>query len=130
VVPELHHTTHRGEAHLQSAVGAFVGGGLLYATGVLGNVMFRRESMGGGDVKLLAMAGSIMGWKLAAVSFFLAPLLALIPGLIVLLVKKSHEIPYGPFLSIGILVSLLWGQWLLDMLGVTDVARVLKAYYF
>ncbi|MBI4355194.1 MAG: prepilin peptidase [Candidatus Omnitrophica bacterium] len=130
LVPELHHTAHRGAALLQSVIGALVGGGLLYGTGVLGNVLFRRESMGGGDVKLLAMAGSLMGWQLATLSFFLAPLLAFIPGLMILLWKKSHEIPYGPFLALAIVASLIRGQWLLEVLGVTEVARVMKTYYF
>ena len=105
----------------QSMLGMLVGGGSLYLTGILGNVVFRKESMGGGDVKLLAMAGAVLGWKLVLLAFFLAPLLALLPGLVVLLTTKSHEIPYGPFLSLALIVAIVCGRQLLETIGITQV---------
>lgn len=65
--------------------------------------------MGGGDVKLLAMIGAFLGWKMAVLTFFLAPFLGIVIGIINLVSKKDHTIPYGPFLSIAALVSLFWG---------------------
>jgi hypothetical protein len=69
----------------------------------------------------LAMAGAVLGWKLVLLAFFLAPLLALLPGLIVLATTKSHEIPYGPFLSLALIVAMVSGPHLMDRLGFTQV---------
>ena len=113
-----------------SVGGLVVGGGLLYLTGLLGDFIFRKESMGGGDIKLLAMAGSVLGWKLVTLTFFIAPVFALIPGLFVLLLKRSHVIPYGPFLSIGLVVSLFVGPELLRMSGIEETISLLVQYYF
>ena len=101
---------------------------MLYVAGALGSALFRREAMGGGDIKLLAMAGSLLGWKAVALTFFLAPMLAIIPGVAVLLFKKSHEIPYGPFLSLALLVSLFAGDWVIRVTGVEESIRLLWAY--
>ena len=91
--------------------------------------MFKKESMGGGDIKLLAMAGSILGWKPVLVTFFVAPMLALIPGLFVLLFKRSHVIPYGPFLSLGLVVSLFFGATILRVSGIEETFRLLWEFY-
>ena len=130
MLPTLHGTESRWLALGRSAIGLVVGGGLLYGTGLIGDFVFRKESMGGGDVKLLAMAGSILGWKLVALTFFIAPVFALIPGLFVLLMRRSHVIPYGPFLSIGLLVSLFAGNDLLRVSGVEETINILMSYYF
>jgi len=129
LIPALHGTSSVWTSLLRSFIGALVGGGLLYGTGVIGDLIFRKESMGGGDIKLLAMAGSILGWKLVVVTFFIAPILALIPGLAVLLFKRSHIIPYGPFLSLGLVVSLFIGDDLLRLSGMEDSVRLLWHYY-
>ena len=128
-LPSLHATDSRVLALGRSVVGLLAGGGILYVTGMIGDFIFRKESMGGGDIKLLAMAGSILGWKLVVLTFFLAPILALIPGLFVLLLKRSHVIPYGPFLSLGLLISLFVGQDLLRVSGIDDTVRLLWEYY-
>ena len=129
LLPSLHGTDSRWLALERSVIGLVVGGGLLYGTGLLGDFVFRKESMGGGDIKLLAMAGSILGWKLVALTFFLAPILALIPGLFVLLFKRSHLIPYGPFLSLGLVLSLFFGNEFLRASGAEDMFRILWEYY-
>jgi len=72
--------------------------------------------MGGGDVKLLAMIGAFMGWKLALLTFFLAPYLGIALGIINLVTKKDHTIPYGPFLSIGALIALFWGNRIIQLI--------------
>ena len=128
-LPSLQGTDSRWLAAGRSVIGLLVGGGVLYTTGLLGDFIFRKESMGGGDIKLLAMAGSILGWKLILLTFFLAPIFALIPGLLVLLLKRSHIIPYGPFLSIGLVVSLFFGADLLRMTGMEETIRLIWDYY-
>ena len=125
LLPELHGTPSRLLALERSVIGLLVGGGLLYATGMMGEFLFKKEAMGGGDIKLLAMAGSILGWKLVVVTFFLAPFLALIPGLAVLLWKRTHVIPYGPFLSLGLVAALFYGSELLRLTGIEDTIRTI-----
>ncbi|MCH7725236.1 MAG: prepilin peptidase, partial [Planctomycetes bacterium] len=72
----------------------------LPTTGFLGEIIFKKESMGGGDVKLLAMIGSFLGWQSVLLVYFLAPILALPLGLFVKFAKRSDVIPFGPFLSL------------------------------
>lgn len=128
-LPALHGADSRWIALGRSVVGLLVGGGLLYGTGLVGELIFRKESMGGGDVKLLAMAGSLLGWKLVTLTFFIAPLFAVIPGLIVLLWKRSHLIPYGPFLSLALVVALFFGSDLLRLTGIEETVRILWTMY-
>ena len=93
-----------------SLLGVLAGGGLIYAMGVLGDFLFKKESMGGGDVKLLAMVGAFLGWKLAVLSFFIAPVLGAVYGVIEKIRTKDSTIAYGPFLVFGALISLFWGE--------------------
>jgi leader peptidase (prepilin peptidase)/N-methyltransferase len=72
--------------------------------------------MGGGDVKLLAMIGAFLGWQKAILTFFLAPFFGLIIGVINLIFKKDHTIPYGPFLSLAALLSLLWADKIIGLI--------------
>jgi leader peptidase (prepilin peptidase)/N-methyltransferase len=129
LLPALHGADARWVSLGRSVLGLLVGGGLLYATGLLGDFLFRKESMGGGDIKLLAMAGSILGWKLVALTFFLSPILAIGPGLLVLLLKRSHVIPYGPFLSLGLIVSLFAGHAILQATGIESTLQLLWEYH-
>lgn len=109
---------------VDSLLGAIIGGGLVYGSGLLGNLIFFKlmkkksiegetESIGGGDVKLLAMIGAFIGWKAAILTFFTAPFMGAAVGIYVLAFKKSHLIPYGPFLSLAALISLFYGNHIL-----------------
>ncbi|MHC4915993.1 MAG: prepilin peptidase [Planctomycetota bacterium] len=89
----------RVNAVFDAAIGALVGGGLTWATGVLGKVVFRKEAMGGGDVKLMGMIGGLLGWKAAVLVFFLAPVFGAIFGVVMLLMRGDHYVRYGPFLA-------------------------------
>lgn len=93
-----------------SLVGVLIGGGSIYVMGMIGDFIFKKESMGGGDVKLMAMVGAFMGWKLALLSFFVAPFLGSVYGIIEKIRTKDSAIAYGPFLVLGSLVSLFWGS--------------------
>ncbi len=111
-------------AALESAyIGAFVGGGSIYLMGILGDLIFRKESMGGGDVKLMAMVGAFMGWKYALLTFFLAPFFGAIYGLAEKIRTKESTIAYGPFLVLGALLSLFMGdviiRWVMNNYGMT-----------
>jgi len=96
-----------------------VGGLIIYLLGLLGNFLFKKESMGGGDIKLLAMIGAFTGWKLVILTFFIAPVFGSIVGIILKLKKNAELIPYAPHLSLGALVSIFYGKViLLYLLGV------------
>ena len=86
------------------------GGGLIYAMGILGKALFKKEAMGGGDIKLMAMMGAFLGWRLILLTFFLAPLLGSVVGIIVKIKNKGDIIPYGPHLSLAGIAALLWGE--------------------
>lgn len=90
--------------HILEGVIAFF---IMWGIKKLGDFLFKRESMGGGDIKLMFVFGLVLGAPLAIVSIFLGSVIGL-PISIVLVHKNSnHEIPFGPFLSAGALILLL-----------------------
>jgi leader peptidase (prepilin peptidase)/N-methyltransferase len=104
------------KALLDSVIGVLAGGGLIYLTGVLGQLAFKKESMGGGDVKLMAMLGAFLGWKMAILIFFLAPFFGAPIGIYTKFIKKEETIPYGPYISLASFVVMVWGHKILGLL--------------
>jgi leader peptidase (prepilin peptidase)/N-methyltransferase len=111
---------------LSSLTGAAAGAGVIFLTGFLFDLVYFKllkrppiqgetESMGLGDVKLLAMVGAFLGWEKALLTFLAAPFLGLIVGLPRLILKKDHTIPYGPFLAAGAVLSLFWADKILRL---------------
>lgn len=107
-----------GRVHslLNSVAGVIAGGGGIFLTGILGKMAFKKEAMGGGDVKLMAMVGSFLGWKSALLVFFLAPFFGSVVGIIVKIKEKKDIIPYGPFLSLAAIIAVLWGERIINWL--------------
>ncbi|MFH1578312.1 MAG: hypothetical protein ABIC18_04515 [Candidatus Omnitrophota bacterium] len=62
------------------------------------------------------MIGAFLGYKSAILVFFLAPFFGVTLGVVNLLVKKQHALPYGPFLSLAALVSLFWADIILRVI--------------
>ena len=91
-----------------SIIGLLIGGGAIYFMGVIGDIVFRKESMGGGDVKLLAMIGAFLGWQAAILTFFIAPFFGAFFGIIEKIRTKDTAIAYGPFLVAGALICLFY----------------------
>lgn len=88
---------------LSSLVGMAAGGLLIWTVRIIGTNILGREAMGFGDVTLLAMIGTFLGWQSCLVIFFLAPFYALGIGLLRLVLHAEREIPYGPFLCLAAL---------------------------
>jgi leader peptidase (prepilin peptidase)/N-methyltransferase len=109
-----------GGALLNSFLGVLVGGGSMFLLGFFGELIFRKESLGGGDVKLMAMIGAFLGWKLVLVTFFLAPVLGLGVALFMKVKRNREIIPYAPYLSLGAVISLLYGEKILRYLFLID----------
>ena len=78
----------------------------MYLIKLLGDFLFKRESMGGGDIKLMFIIGMVIGFPEALFSIFVGSLIGLPLALIVLLKNKDHIIPFGPLLGIGSLIIL------------------------
>ncbi|MFA6635955.1 MAG: prepilin peptidase [Candidatus Omnitrophota bacterium] len=97
-------------AFFDSLLGVLAGGGVMFLMGFFGEMIFRREALGGGDVKLMAMAGAFLGWQLVIIAFFLAPFFGAGVGIFMRIKFKSEVIPYGPYLAIASVISLLWGK--------------------
>ena len=71
---------------------------------IAGDLAFKRESLGGGDIKLMAIFGLMIGWDMSIITIFLSAFIALPVSIFILKTNKNHEIPYGPFLSIAALI--------------------------
>ena len=102
-----------------SLIGAAVGAAATWLSGVAGKVLFRKEAMGFGDVKFMAMIGGLLGWQQVLLVFFIAPLFGATYGLIHILRTRDHHIPYGPFLSLATLLTLLIGDRIFAFIGLT-----------
>ena len=98
---------------VDALIGVVVGGGVLW---LIGEAYFRysgHEGMGGGDVKMLAMIGAFLGWKLVLVTLVLSSVAGSLIGLFVILIKRGgmkYALPYGTFLALGALVASLAGD--------------------
>jgi len=100
-----------------SIAGVLLGGGSLFVVATLYQWIFKREGMGGGDVKLLAMIGAFLGWKAVILTILLSSLIGSITGIAIMVAKGKdfkYAIPFGPFLSLGALISLFYGEVLIQ----------------
>lgn len=98
-----------GISPLQSFLGALLGFALLWAIAVLGEVVFRKPAMGGGDIKMMAMVGAFLGPPGVLLTLFLGALFgSLIFGPISL--KTGKLVPFGIFLALGAAITEPWGQ--------------------
>jgi leader peptidase (prepilin peptidase) / N-methyltransferase len=98
---------------VDSLLGVLVGGGVLW---LIGEAYYRysgQEGMGGGDVKMLAMIGAFLGWKLVLVTLVLSSVAGSLIGVVVIAVKRGgmkYALPYGTFLALGALAASLVGE--------------------
>lgn len=77
-----------------------------------------KGGMGGGDVKLYALLGFVLGFKLVLLSFFFSTLFGAVIGSLALLFKivnRKQPIPFGPFIAAGTLTAYYWGSELIDL---------------
>ncbi len=104
-----------------SFLGALAGGGFLFAAGFLAEKIMKKEAMGGGDVKLMAMIGAFLGWPGVLWTIFVSSVLGSAAGLYLRFKKGEQYIPYGPYLALAAFMYLFYGkafvQWYLAFLG-------------
>jgi leader peptidase (prepilin peptidase)/N-methyltransferase len=94
-------------------LGVIAGGSLMLLVSLLGKIVFKKESLGMGDVKLAAVAGFFLGWKMILFATFFSFFFSL-PILIVLMatgkLKFGQYVPLGPFLALALITFVYWGQ--------------------
>ncbi len=108
---------------LDALYGVLMGGGFLWLIAYLYYVLRKEEGMGGGDIKLLAWIGAVLGWKSIPFVIFFSSITGSIIGVSVMVRSKGNlktVIPFGPYLALGALVYLFAGsdlsQWYLHLL--------------
>lgn len=97
----------------QSGIGLLIGGGVLYAVAAGYYLFTKREGMGGGDIKLLAMIGAFLGWQSLPFVVFGSSILGAVVGIGAMAKQKKGGktmIPYGPFLSIAALLYMFYRE--------------------
>jgi leader peptidase (prepilin peptidase)/N-methyltransferase len=96
-----------------SIIGFIAGGGSFYLIAVIGKTILKKDAMGGGDIKMMAMVGGLLGWKAIILTTFIASLFGSIIGVALIRIKGREwgsKIPFGPYLALGALISLFWGK--------------------
>ena len=96
----------------EALLGILIGGGSLFLVAWTYSLVTKKEGMGGGDIKLLAMMGAIVGWKGVLFTIFVASLVGTLSGLAVMLQSRNGlklAVPFGPFLSIGSITYIFFG---------------------
>ena len=108
----------------EALLGILIGGGSLFLVAWTYSLITKKEGMGGGDIKLLAMMGAIVGWQGVLFTIFLASLVGTLAGLAAMLQSRKGmklAVPFGPFLSIGSITYIFFGTplitWYFNLLG-------------
>jgi prepilin signal peptidase PulO-like enzyme (type II secretory pathway) len=112
---------------VHALVGLAFGGGIVWWIRIIGFLTLGREAMGFGDVTLMAMIGTFVGWQAALMIFMFAPFAAMLVVVLQLLLTGENEIAFGPYLCISALVVMLcwsavWNDWAaMGVFGMLDV---------
>lgn len=106
-----------------SVIGILAGGGSLYAVAWGYQLLTGREGMGGGDIKLLAMIGAMIGWRGILFTLFAASAIGTLVGILTMIRSGKDmklAIPFGPFLALGAVIYLFFGNaiivWYINLL--------------
>ena len=89
-------------------VGLAVGGGIVWAIRIVASGAMRVEAMGFGDVTLMAMIGSYIGWQGAVAAFFLAPFAAIVIIIVQYIITRNPRVPFGPYLCAGTVLTIVF----------------------
>ena len=97
-----------------AGTGAFI---TMYLIKKLGDIMFKQESLGGGDIKLMFLVGLVIGYPMSVCNIFFATFIAFPIALYLLIAKKDNIIPFGPFLSMAAIILYIWGLTFTDIIN-------------
>jgi len=99
--------------YIESLIGILAGGGSLLLVAWVYSLITKKEGMGGGDIKLLAMIGAFVGWKGVLLTIFLSSAFGTLCGLVVMIRSGKNmklAIPFGPFLAMGAIIHIFFGK--------------------
>ena len=103
---------------LGALIGALVGGGFLWLMGWVWERLRKIEAMGLGDVKMMFMVGGYLGWRLTILTMFLGVLSGSLIGIGWMAIERRFDsrklLPFGVFLGVGALASLLFGSQIVE----------------
>jgi prepilin signal peptidase PulO-like enzyme (type II secretory pathway) len=106
---------------LSSLLGLVGSGGIVWAVRIIGTAALRKEAMGFGDVTLMMMMGTFLGWQACLMTFFLAPFAALVIGILQFILRRDDALPYVPYLCLAAVgVVLFWApiwSWARELFG-------------
>jgi leader peptidase (prepilin peptidase)/N-methyltransferase len=100
-----------------SLLGILLGGGSLLLVAWLYEIIAKKEGMGGGDIKLLAMIGAFLGPKGVIFTIFISSVVGSLTGIILMFYMKKNmkmAVPFGPFLAIGAMAYIFFGPELIN----------------
>ena len=112
LVPAMHNRETWLGGLTQAVIGAAVGWGILWTLGFVGKLVFRKEAMGFGDVKLAGAIGAFLGWRAVLFTLFISSFCGAIVGIGLVLAGRKEmgsRIPYGPYLALAAAIWILWG---------------------
>jgi leader peptidase (prepilin peptidase)/N-methyltransferase len=98
---------------MEALIGLLIGGGVLFVIALVYEFISKREGMGGGDIKLLAMIGGFLGWKSLMFVLLFSSFSGAIVGITAMIIKRQdmkYAVPFGPFLSAAAVAYLFWGD--------------------
>jgi leader peptidase (prepilin peptidase)/N-methyltransferase len=101
----------------ESLIGILLGGGLLLSIAWGYHLLTKKEGMGGGDIKLLAMLGAFLGWKGVIVTILAASAIGTLVGIAVAIRTgggRKLAIPFGPFISLGAILYVFFGTQMIE----------------
>ncbi|MCA9194682.1 MAG: prepilin peptidase [Planctomycetales bacterium] len=117
---------------LSALVGLAFAGGVTWAVRIAGTLGLGMEALGFGDVTLMAMIGTFVGWQPSLVVFFLAPLVAIVFVLVRWIITRNNATPYGPYLCMAAAILLLgwhpiWTVRCADAFAIADIILLIVA---
>jgi leader peptidase (prepilin peptidase)/N-methyltransferase len=95
-----------------SLAGLMAGAGITWLVRIVARCVLGMDALGFGDVTLMAMIGSFLGWQPVVFVFLLAPMCGMVAALILRFARPRQVLPYGPFLSVAAILVLFFWRWL------------------
>jgi leader peptidase (prepilin peptidase)/N-methyltransferase len=104
---------------LESLLGALIGFLLLYIPNMIYKVFRKIDGIGGGDMKLLALCGAFLGYKLILFVLLIGSFAGAIFGILIIMFTKNKHfpIPFGPFIALGVVVTIYYNDYFFKILG-------------
>jgi leader peptidase (prepilin peptidase)/N-methyltransferase len=99
-----------------SILGILAGGGSLFLVAWVYSLVTKKEGMGGGDIKFLAMIGALVGWKGVLFTIFVASTVGTVIGIVIMIATRKNmklALPFGPFLALGAFTYIIFGPQLI-----------------